>query len=99
MTNWNFIGCWRESTYRSDGVVGENNGSTFSSPRRQAGRQVKDLGRIVDNPPPDSVAFKEAAAELGRIAKECHRLALKTGDKNLIAEAKKSFAFVAGLGD
>jgi hypothetical protein len=38
-----------------------------------------------------------AAAEFGRIAKECHRLALKTLDKNLIAEAKASFAMVAGL--
>jgi hypothetical protein len=35
--------------------------------------------------------------ELARIAKECHRLALKTGDQTLIAEAKKSFALVAGL--
>ena len=55
--------------------------------------------RIVDNAPRNSVAFKEAAgAELARIAKECHRLALKTGDQTLIAEAKKSFEMVAGFG-
>jgi hypothetical protein len=28
-TDWNFIGCWRESMYRSDGVFGENNVNTF----------------------------------------------------------------------
>jgi hypothetical protein len=31
------------------------------------------------------------------IAKECHRLALKTGDKNLIREAEASFEIVAGF--
>src|SRR4029077_9295094 len=49
MTNWNFIGCWRESTYRSDGVVGENNVKHVSTPRRQAGRQVKALAASSTN--------------------------------------------------
>jgi hypothetical protein len=37
------------------------------------------------------------AAELGAIARECHRLALRTGDQTLIAEAKASLAMVAGF--
>jgi hypothetical protein len=39
----------------------------------------------------------EAAAELGAIARECHRLALQTGDQTLIAEAKANLAMVAGF--
>jgi hypothetical protein len=50
--------------------------------------------RIIDNAPPNLVAFREPAAELGAIAKECHRLAAKTGDPNLINEAKASLAMV-----
>lgn len=53
--------------------------------------------RIFDNAPRNSVAFKEAAAELARITRECHRLALKTGDKDLITEARKSLEMVSGF--
>ena len=31
------------------------------------------------------------------IARECHRLALKTGDRNLIGEAEASLEIVAGF--
>jgi hypothetical protein len=55
------------------------------------------LGHIDDNPPPNPLAFREAAAELARIAKECHRVALKTGDKGLISEGKAGLETVAGL--
>jgi hypothetical protein len=39
----------------------------------------------------------EGPPELGAIARECHRLALPTGDQTLIAEAKASLAMVAGF--
>jgi hypothetical protein len=56
------------------------------------------LGRIVDQCAVEfSVAFTKAAAELGMIARECHRLALKTGDRNLIGEAEASLEMVAGF--
>jgi hypothetical protein len=44
-------------------------------------------------------AGREAAAELARLAKECHRLALKTGDQGLITEAEASLAMVTGFGN
>jgi hypothetical protein len=53
--------------------------------------------RIIDNAPPNSVAFREAAAELATIAKEARRLALKTDDQNLIKEAEASFQMVRGF--
>jgi hypothetical protein len=49
------------------------------------------------NAPSNSVAFTKAAAELGMLARECHRLALKTGDRNLIGEAEASLEIVAGF--
>ena len=49
------------------------------------------------NAPSNSVAFTKAAAELGMIARECHRLALRTGDRNLIGEAEAGLEIVAGF--
>jgi hypothetical protein len=39
---------------------------------------------IVDSAPRESVEWHQAASELCRIAGECHRLALKSGDQALI---------------
>jgi hypothetical protein len=38
-----------------------------------------------------------ASPRSGTIVRECHRLALKTGDQSLITEAEASLAMVAGL--
>src|SRR5208283_5513000 len=86
MTDWNFIGCWRESTYRSNGVVGEKNVNTF----QRLAVKSRPLAASSTNAPSNSVAFTKAAAELGMIAREYHRLSLKTEDRNLIREASAS---------
>ena len=45
----------------------------------------------------ETLALRPAAAELGAIAWECHRLALETGDQIFITEAEASLAMLAGL--
>ena len=45
----------------------------------EAALRTKDLTRIADNAPPNSAAFKDAAAELRVIARQCRRLALRPG--------------------
>lgn len=72
--------------------------------RQRAGRRIGELvnralplARTIDHAPPNSIAWREASVELRAIAKECQRLALKTGDPTLIAEAEASFKLVAEL--
>jgi hypothetical protein len=84
MTDWNFIGCWRESTYGSDGVVGENNVSAF---QRLAVRLVvrsrpwphrRPMRRRIRLP------LRRRPAELGMIARECVELARASHDETTL---------------
>ena len=88
MTDWNFMASGgSQPTGLTAGVVAENNVNVNTFQRLA----------VIDNAPPNSLAWREAAAELAAIVRECHRLALRTGDRDLISEAKASLALVAGF--
>jgi hypothetical protein len=52
------------------------------------------LGRIVDEAPPNSKRWAQAARELRAVSSECLRLPRLTGDEALIAEAERTAAIL-----
>jgi hypothetical protein len=60
-------------------------------------RRAQPLARTLDNSPRDSVAWRQAAEKLSKLAGESYRLAIRTGSEELITEAKTSVAVVKAV--